>query len=102
MVDWSLGGVVPHVYRVLGCRLTRLTGGTRDLSEVTGHRGSQQTVTQHLQLVETSGDVHRVELTDVDPGVCGREVLDEENVDLETPGNGQLSERQITTWPPSS
>ena len=51
VVDWSLGGVVPNVQRVLGCRLLR------SLSEVTGHYGCEQFVTQHLQFVETSGDV---------------------------------------------
>ena len=58
VVDWSLGGVVPHVDRVLGSRLIGVRPLIRSLSEVAGHYGSQKFVTQNLQLVETSGDVH--------------------------------------------
>ena len=49
---------------------------------VTGRPGSEESVAQHFQLVETSGDSLCVELADVDPGVPHSEVLDEEDVDL--------------------
>ena len=97
VVDWSLGGVVPHVDRVLGSRLIGVRPLIRSLSEVAGHYGSQKFVSQNLELVKTSGDVHWVQLTDVDPGIFHGEVLDEENVDLATVENDQLPDTDLAS-----
>ena len=79
VIDRSLSGVVPNVDGVLGDGLLLLV---LLLCVITGHHWGHQSIAQDLQLVETSGDLLGVELTDVHPGVLDREVLDEEDVHL--------------------